>query len=249
MVTVQPSNRRWLLRLRLGIAAGRFLSPASSPCGPDQPPAIFWTDSSTGRLSFDNLSGDPNQEYFAAGMTHELTKMLAKNSNLPITSRTSVMRYEGTERPLPESPGNSVWTGPSKDQATRSADKAHTSVQLIQVPSDAHVWAESYDRNANDITTLPPEIAQSIAKKLNSAVLRPAPTRSVSAEKHDAYRRGRYRGFRIRTMGPANTSKRATELQPDYALGWAGLSMTTAPAPSKANWIRERHSRSRRPQL
>ena len=226
MVTVQPSNRRWLLRLRLGIAAGLFLTASI---------VAVWAVRrhrqslepirSLAVLPLDNLSGDPNQEYFAAGMTDELTTMLAKNSNLRIISRTSVMRYEGTERPLPEIARELGVDGIVEGSVTRSADKVHISVQLIQAPSDAHVWAESYDRNANDMITLPPEIAQTIAKKLNSAVLRPAPTRSVSAEAHDAYLRGRYLWFSDKNDEAGKYFKRATELQPDYALGWAGLSI------------------------
>lgn len=98
-------------------------------------------------------------------------------------------------------------------------------IQLIQAPSDTHVWAESYDRDANDAVSLPREAAQTIAKKLSSAVLQPAPQRYVNPEAHDAYLRGRYIFVSTRNNEEAGKYfKKATELQPDYALGWAGLS-------------------------
>src|SRR5271154_220006 len=227
MVAVQPSNRRRILRLWLGgIAAVLFLT-AGIVAGWAVRHHRQSSESihSLAVLPLDNLSGDPNQEYFAAGMTDELTTMLAKNSKLRIISRTSVMQYEGTQRPLPEIARELGVDGIVEGSVARSADNVHISVQLIQAPSETHVWADSYDRNANDMVTLPPEIAQTIAKKLNSAVLRPVPTRSVSAEAHDAYLRGRYLWFADKNDEAGKYFKRATELQPDYALGWAGLSM------------------------
>jgi Tetratricopeptide repeat len=94
---------------------------------------------------------------------------------------------------------------------------------LIQAPSDTHVWAESYDRNANDVVSLPREAAQTIAKKLNSAV-EVAPQRYVSPEAHDDYLRGRYLWFAGKNEEAGKYFRKATELQPDYAPGWAGLS-------------------------
>ena len=90
-------------------------------------------------LPLDNLSGDPAQDYFADGMTDELTTMLAKNSTLRIVSRTSVMQYKRVHRPLPTSHVSLGWTVFSK--VGRSLwDHVHMTIQLIQAPSDTHLW-------------------------------------------------------------------------------------------------------------
>jgi TolB-like protein len=174
-------------------------------------------------LPLDNLSGDPGQNYLADGMTDELTTMLAKNSTLRVISRTSVMQYKGAHRPLPEIARALGVDGILEGSIERSGDKVHMTIQLIQAPSDTHVWAESYDRNANDVVSLPREAAQTIAKRLNSAVTQQAPQRYVNPEAHDDYLRGRYLWFAGKDEEAGKYYRRATELQPDYALGWAGL--------------------------
>jgi TolB-like protein/DNA-binding winged helix-turn-helix (wHTH) protein len=180
--------------------------------------------SSLAVLPLDNLSGDPGQNYFADGMTDELTTMLAKNSTLRVVSRTSVMQYKGARRPLPEIARELGVDGILEGSVERTGDKVHMTIQLIQGPSDTHIWAESYDRDANDVVSLPKEAAQTIAKKLNSVVVEQAPQRYVSPEAHDAYLRGRYLWFAGKNEEAGKYFRRATELQPDYAPGWAGLS-------------------------
>ena len=179
--------------------------------------------SSLAVLPLDNLSGDPGQDYFADGMTDELTTMLAKNSTLRVISRTSVMQYKGAHRPLPEIARELGVDGILEGSVERSGDKVHMTIQLIQAPSDTHVWAESYDRNANDVVSLPREAAQTIAKRLNNTVLQPTSLRYVSPEAHDAYLRGRYIWFSGSNEEAGKYFRKATELQPDYALGWTGL--------------------------
>ena len=181
--------------------------------------------SSLAVLPLDNLSGDPGQNYFADGMTDELTTMLAKNSTLRVVSRTSVMQYKGAHRPLPEIARELGVDGILEGSVERAGDKVHMTIQLIQGPSDTHIWAESYDRDANDVVSLPREAAQTIAKKLNSAALQPSPQRYVNPEAHDAYLRGRYVWFSGENEEAGKYFRKATELQPDYAPGWAGLAM------------------------
>ena len=174
-------------------------------------------------LPLDNLSGDPGQEYFADGMTDELTTMLAKNSTLRIVSRTSVMQYKGAHRPLPEIARELGVDGILEGSIARSGDKVHMTIQLIQAPNDTHVWAESYDRNANNLSSLPAEASQTIARKLNGAVLPLAHPRLVNAEAHDAYLQGNYLWYRGKNEEAGAYFRKATELQPDYALAWTGL--------------------------
>jgi len=176
-------------------------------------------------LPLENLTGDAGQEYVADGMTDELTTMLAKNSTLRITSRTSVLQYKGVHRPLPEIARQLGVDGVLEGSIRRSGDKVHMTIQLIEALNDAHVWAESYDRDADGLVSLPKEAALDIAQRLNSGVPQQRVARYVSPEAHDAYMRGHYLWFTDHTRQSGPYFKRATELQPDYALGWSGLAI------------------------
>jgi TolB-like protein/DNA-binding winged helix-turn-helix (wHTH) protein len=185
------------------------------------PPAI----SSLAVLPLDNLSGDAGQDYFADGMTDELITMLVKDSTLRITSRTSVMQYKGVHRPLREIAKELGVDGILEGSISRSGNQVHMTVQLIQAPTDTHVWAESYDRDASDVVSLPGEAAEAIAKRINRVVPQPAVPRYINPGAHDAYLHGRYLWFAGNNDKAGEYFRKATELQPDYAQGWSGLSM------------------------
>ena len=202
-IAISPAGR--------GLAA-RFLGLSARP-----------KISSLAVLPLDNLSGDSSQDYFADGMTDELITMLAKNSTLRVVSRTSVMQYKGARRPLPEIARALGVDGILEGSIARSGDKVHMTIQLIQAPSDTHVWAESYDRDASDIVSLPSEAAQTIAKRLDSAIPQAPLPRYVNPQAHDAYLRGRYLWYAGQYAKSFEYFKKATELQPDYAPGWSGL--------------------------
>ena len=96
-------------------------------------------------------------------MTDELTTMLAKNSTLRVVSRTSAMQYKGVHRPLREIAQALGVDGILEGSVARADGKVHMTVQLIHARTDTHLWADSYDRDANDVVTLPTEAAQAIA--------------------------------------------------------------------------------------
>ncbi len=176
-------------------------------------------------LPLDNLSGDPNQEYFADGMTDELITMLAKESTLRITSRTSVMQYKGAHRPLPEIARALKVDGILEGSVSRSGTRVHVTLQLIRADSDTHMWAESYDRDGND-AAIPEEAAEAIAKRLHSATVASAPARYVNPAAHDAYLQGKYLWFSDDHMEESGKYfQKAIEMQPDYALAWAWLAL------------------------
>lgn len=175
-------------------------------------------------LPLDNLSGDAGQDYFADGMTDELTTMLAKDSTLRIVSRTSAMQYKGAHRPLRQIAQALGVDGIVEGSVERSGDKVHMTLQLIQGSSDTHLWAESYDRDANDLVSLPDEAAMAIAKRTNSTVPNHVQVRYVNPEAHDAYLHGRYLWYSFKYADAAKYFSKAIELQPDYALAWAGIS-------------------------
>ena len=114
-------------------------------------------------LPLENLSGDPGQEYFADGMTDELITMLAKNSTLRITSRTSVMQYKGVHKPLPQIAQGLGVDGILEGSISRANGEVHMTLQLIRADTDSHLWAESYDTGTKDVAALPEEAARDIA--------------------------------------------------------------------------------------
>jgi TolB-like protein/DNA-binding winged helix-turn-helix (wHTH) protein len=175
-------------------------------------------------LPLDNLSGDPSQDYLADGMTDELTTMLAKDSTLRVISRTSVMQYKGARRPLPEIARQLNVDGILEGSLARSGDDVHMTVQLIHAPTDTHLWAESYDRDANNLATLPQDAALTIARETHSAMTSAAPQKYINPAAHDAYLRGHFLWFSGDDAASGEYFLKATQIQPDYALAWAGLS-------------------------
>lgn len=174
-------------------------------------------------LPLDNLSGDPGQEYFADGMTDELTTMLAKDTTLRIVSRTSAMQYKDAHRSLPEIARALNVDGILEGSVSRASGQVHMTLQLIRADTDAHVWAESYDRSLVDSVELPDHAARTIANYLHTPVVSAAQPRLVNPEAHDDYLRGRYLIIAFRYDEATQYFKKATEIDPNYALGWAGL--------------------------
>ena len=174
-------------------------------------------------LPLDNLSGDPNQEYFADGMTDELITMLAKDSTLRITSRTSVMRFKSTRQPLPEIAHELGVDAILEGSVERFDNQVHMTLQLIRGDTDAHLWADSYYRDKNEGGQLPGEAARQIARYLHKASSVAASVGFVNPDAHDAYLRGRYLWFRYQNGEAGKYFRKAAELQPDSALAWTGL--------------------------
>jgi TolB-like protein/Tfp pilus assembly protein PilF len=173
-------------------------------------------------IPLDNLSGDPAQDYFADGMTDELTTMLAKDSTLRIISRTSVMQYKHAHQPLKDIAHALGADGIVEGSVARNGDHVHLNLQLIQAATDSHLWAESYDRDAHDVA-LSDEAARAIAVRLRSAASTATPPRAIDPAAHDAYLHGRYLWLSSRNGESGPYYKKATEIQPDYAAAWAGL--------------------------
>jgi TolB-like protein/DNA-binding winged helix-turn-helix (wHTH) protein len=185
--------------------------------------------SSIAVLPLDNLSGDPAQDYFADGMTDELITQLARDSTLRVTSKTSVMRYKRAQVPLPEIAQALNVDAIVEGSVKRDGKQIHMTLQLIRAATDSHLWAESYDRE-NDATTLPDEAARAIAARLNRAVAALPPVHPINPEAHDAYVRGYYLWKSGHEAESGTYYRKAVELQPDYAPGWAGLAEYLATA-------------------
>ncbi len=184
-------------------------------------------------LPLDNLSGDPSQDYFVDGMTDELTTDLAKVGSLRVTSRTSVMRYKGTKKGLPEIARELNVEGIVEGSVMRSGNRVRITAQLIHAPTDRHLWAETYERDLGDGLRLQSEVAQAIAQQVRAqltpqqqAQLRSAP--AVNPEAYEAYLRGRYYLSNHFTMAqPLNLAKsyfeESVRKDPGFALAYSGL--------------------------
>jgi serine/threonine protein kinase/Tfp pilus assembly protein PilF len=148
-------------------------------------------------LPLANLSADPEQEYFADGMTEALITNLAKIGALKVISRTSAMSYKGTEKLLPEIARELAVDGVVEGSVLRAGERVRITAQLIRAETDEHLWAESYERDLRDILSLQSEVSQAIAREIKIKLSpgereRMASTRPVNPEAHEAYLKGRY---------------------------------------------------------
>jgi len=174
-------------------------------------------------LPLANLSGDPQQDYFADGLTDELITTLAKNTPLRVVSRTSAMQYKGVQKPVGEIARELGVDGVLEGSVEKSGNRVHMTVQLIHAPSDTHIWAESYNRDFNDALSLPSELSEAIAKEIKTAISPTAVKQEINAEAHDYYMHGRYFWFQGNLDRSLEYFRRAIQLQPNYASAWSGI--------------------------
>lgn len=118
-------------------------------------------------LPFENLSGDPSQEYYADGMTDALIANLAKIAAIRVISRTSVMQYKGAKKPLPEIAKELRVEAVVEGTVLCVEKRIRVTAQLIEAAADRHLWAESYDRDLQDILGLQSEVARAIVNEVN----------------------------------------------------------------------------------
>jgi len=178
-------------------------------------------------LPLENLSRDPEQEYFADGMTEALTTELAQISSLKVISRTSVMQYKGTKKPLPQIARELAVDAVIEGAVQRSGDKVGITVQLIHAPSDRHLWAKSYERGLRDVLELQRDAAHAIADEIRAKLTPPekvrlASARPINSEAYEDYLKGHYYSERSPTRGIAYFQQ-AIQKDPNYALAYAGL--------------------------
>jgi TolB-like protein/DNA-binding winged helix-turn-helix (wHTH) protein len=118
-------------------------------------------------LPLENLSSNPEEEFFANGMTDELITNLAKISSLHVISRTSVLRYRGMHKPVAQIAKELGVDGIVEGTILRVGGKVRITAQLIQASTDQHLWAEEYDRDTHDVLALQAEVARGIAQSIH----------------------------------------------------------------------------------
>jgi serine/threonine protein kinase/tetratricopeptide (TPR) repeat protein len=232
-----PARRTRMIALGIVVAIGVFaiawtgiMRHSSSVPGDAGTPARI---RSIAVLPLDNYSGDATQEYFAEGMTDELTAALATISQLRVTSRGSAMQFQGRNRPsTPEIAKILDVDAVVEGSVTRSGDKVRITAQLIDARADKHLWAKSFERNSSDVLALQAELASAIARGINvrlteseQSLLATAP--KVNPESHDAYLKGRYffnRPSDENLLKAIAQFEEAIKLSPTFAPAYSGLS-------------------------
>ena len=182
-------------------------------------------------LPLENLSHDPEQDYFADGMTDELITDLAKISALRVISRTSVMQYKGTKKPIPQIARELNVDAVLEGTVTRDQSRVRITAQLINAAPEKHLWAEKYEGSLSEVLTLQDAVAKAVAHEIQIKVTPRerallATPRWVDPAAYEAYLKGRYLWERpteenLRKSG--ENFKQAIEKDPVYALAWAGL--------------------------
>jgi eukaryotic-like serine/threonine-protein kinase len=178
-------------------------------------------------LPLANLSGDPEQEYFAEGMTEELIATLGRLSALRVISRTSVMRFKKTDKPLLQIAGELNVDGIVEGSVLRSGNRVRITAQLIQASTEKHLWAETYDRDLRDVLTLQSEVAQAITREIRIAVTpdeqaRLSSVRPVNPEAYEAYLKGRHLDF-LDNAKAVEFHQRAMQIDPAWAPPYAAI--------------------------
>lgn len=190
-------------------------------------------------LPLANLSGDPEQEYFADGMTEELIIELGKVSAARVISRQSIMQYKDSKKTLQEIARELNVDAILEGAVERSGDRVRVSIHLVQVSPESQLWAKQYDGDIRDVLRLQDEISHAISDEIQIKLTPQertqfASARSVDPAAHDDYLRGRYDMAQLFNPAEPETNgdyvqlaigyfKQAIQKEPAYAQAYAGL--------------------------
>src|SRR5262252_142116 len=152
-------------------------------------------------IPLENLSGSPNEEYFADGVTDELITNLAKISQARVVSRTSVMHYKGSRKTLKQIAQELNVDAVVEGTVQRSGDRVRITAQLIQTATDSHLWAESYEEDLGGILELQRNVATDIARQVDTIIKPLRSTRPINPAAYVAYLKGRYEFYRYTKEG------------------------------------------------
>ncbi len=182
-------------------------------------------------LPFASFSDDPQQEYFADGMTDALITGISALQAVKVVSRTSVMQYKGATKTLPQIARELRVEGVIEGTVRQSLGQVRVTVQLIDAASDTHLWAGSYECDVQDVLSLQGEVARAVAREIGAA-LTPADSahlasaRQVSAGAYEAYLQGQFHWYRL---SPGHLDRAlsyfqsALEQDPGYAPALVGI--------------------------
>ncbi len=203
-------------------------------------------DQSIAVLAFENMSGDPEQEYFADGISEELLNLLAKVPDLHVTSRSSAFSFKGKDTPAPVLAEQLKVAHVLEGSVRKDGDRVRITAQLIEAPSDRHLWSESYDRKFDDIFAVQSEIAAAIVAALRPRLVSPedaAPNAvsSASVSAYDLYLRGRELIRKREAAEAEEFLQRAVWLDSTFARAHAQLAIATMLERSGVNETARHH--------
>ena len=222
---LQKRNIILLVGVMGGIILGRFGQNILP-----QPKKI--NDKSIAVLPFENLSKEGEDEYFADGMTEDILTELSKIKDLLVISRTTIMKYKGTKKTIKEI-GKELGVANILEGSIRlSGNRVRITGQLINASNDQHLWAEKYDRDIEDIFSVQDEVANAIANALRIELSDEearliSTTQTKSIEAYNYYIKGRTLSYFYESAKQdeaINNYKKAIQIDPDYALPYAGIS-------------------------
>ena len=222
---LQKRNIVLLVGVIGGIVLGRFgqnILPQSEQIN----------DKSIAVLPFENLSKNGEDEYFADGMTEDILTELSKIKDLLVISRTTIMKYKGTQKTIKEI-GKELGVANILEGSIRlSGNRVRITGQLINASNDQHLWAEKYDRDIEDIFSVQDEVANAIANALrielsDEEARMISKTQTESIEAYDYYIKGRTLSYFYevqKNIEAIEFYKKAIEIDPQYSLPYAGIS-------------------------
>jgi TolB-like protein/DNA-binding winged helix-turn-helix (wHTH) protein/Tfp pilus assembly protein PilF len=226
-----PERRWWLLSAGAAVALVAIALAATMSVSRQRGAKPI---ESVAVLPLENLSHDPEQDYFADGMTDELITDLAKISALRVISRTSVMQYKGTKKPISQIARELNVNAVLEGTVTRDQGRVRITAQLIGSAPEKHLWAEKYEGSLSEVLTLQDAVAKAVVHEIQIKVTPGerallATPRAVDPAAYEAYLKGRYL-WDISGEGNLRRSReyleQAIARDPGYALAWAGLADT-----------------------
>lgn len=243
LVKAAPPGMRWwraavvLLVLFVASAAAYRWWPRPSPRSPSPGGRLMLAV-----LPFENLTGDPGQEYFSDGLTEEMITELGRvnPAHLGVIARTSVMFYKHNPTRLDQVGRELGVQYVLEGSVRRDAGRIRITAQLIQLKDQTHLWARNYDRQESDLLVLQQEITQEIADEIEAALgdprvanagARRVATPTSSNDAYDLYLKGRYFWNKRTPDGFRQASdyfQQAVTMDPNYARAYAGLADTYA---------------------
>lgn len=182
-------------------------------------------------LPLENLSGDKEQDYFADGMTDDLIANLAKIRSLRVVSRSTAMAYKGTHKPVSQIAAELNVDAVVEGTVMRVGNRVRITAELVQVSTDQHLWADTYESPIGDVLALQNRVSSAIVDEIRINLTKEDKARlaakpSVSPEAYEDYLKGRYYWNRRSPEGFTKAIgyfEDATKRDPQYALAYAGL--------------------------
>jgi len=223
-----PSWSQTLKNIAQPVEVWHWPADGPAPAAPDQ---ATRENPSIAVLPFDNMSGDPENEYFSDGIAEEILNLLVKLPQLRVASRTSSFVFKGEKANISEVARKLNVSTLLEGSVRRAGDRVRITAQLIEVGTDSHLWSETYDRELRDVFAIQDDIARSIVAALE-VKLTPRDRRALQyvatsdAKAYDYYLRGRrffYEFTRRQFHNAIRMFRKAIEQDPNFAQAYAGM--------------------------